>query len=143
MNTKNKKVFQRVFNVIEKVVKEKTPWQKKYPRYNREDQTYYSVSNKLRKENKITEEFEVMLSNLTLEDIIALRLELASRVVNGKLYGQNIWKSIPDIVKEAVLKYSYSAARTKNEAAAFLGINKTDFRKLIKKFNIKNFFEKS
>ena len=61
MNTKNKKVFQRVFNVIEKVVKEKTPWQKKYPRYNREDQTYYSVSNKLRKENKITEEFEVML----------------------------------------------------------------------------------
>jgi DNA-binding protein Fis len=83
-----------------------------------------------------------MLCTLTLEDIIALRLELASRAVNGKLYGLNIWKSIPSIAKEAVLKYAYSAARTKSEAASFLGISKSDFRKYLKKFKISNFFDK-
>tara|TARA_R110000824_G_scaffold5670_2_gene26018 strand:+ start:4119 stop:4376 length:258 start_codon:yes stop_codon:yes gene_type:complete len=83
-----------------------------------------------------------MLSSLTLEDIIALRLELAARAVNGKLYGLNIWKSIPSITKEAVLKYVYSAARTKGEAASFLGISKSDLRKHLKKFNISNFFKK-
>ena len=103
-----------VFNIIKDLVmKSKTPWEKKYPRYQKKDQEYYSISNKLRKEKKITEEFEIMLSSMTLEDIIALRLELAAQAVNGKLYGQNIWRSIPDIVKEAVLKYSYSSARTK------------------------------
>ena len=37
---------------------------------------YYSVSNKLRKENKSHDEFEVMLNNLNLEEVIALKLEL-------------------------------------------------------------------
>ena len=123
-------------------MKNKVSWERKYPRYKKKDQEYYSVSNKLRKEKKITEEFEIILSTMTLEDIIALRLELAAQAVNGKLYGQNIWRSVPDIVKEAVLKYSYSSARTKGEAAAFLGINKSDFRKLIKKFDIKSYFIK-
>ena len=33
---------------------------------------YYSISNKLRKENKCHDEFEVMLINLTVEEIIGL-----------------------------------------------------------------------
>ena len=37
---------------------------------------YYSVVNKLKKEEKITEEFEVMLSSLSLEEVIAIKLEL-------------------------------------------------------------------
>jgi len=117
-------------------------FERKRRRYAKPDQEYYSVSNKLKSEGKITSDFEVMLSSLTLEDIIALRLELASRSVNGKLYGLKLWESIPRIAKEAVLKYAYSAARTKNEAAVFLGLNKNDFRRLIKKFNISNFFQK-
>ena len=117
-------------------------WERKRRRYIKPDQEYYSISNKLKSEGKITSDFEVMLSSLTLEDIIALRLELASRSVNGKLYGLKLWESIPRIAKEAVLKYAYSAARTKNEAAVFLGLNKNDFRRLIKKFNISNFFQK-
>ena len=117
-------------------------WERKRRRYTKPDQEYYSISNKLKSEGKTTSDFEVMLSSLTLEDIIALRLELASRAVNGKLYGLKIWESIPRIAKEAVLKYAYSAARTKNEAAVFLGLNKADFRKLLKKFNISNFFNK-
>jgi len=117
-------------------------WERKRKRYNKSDQEYYSVSNKLKSEGKITSDFEAMLNSLTLEDIIALRLELATRSVNGKLYGLKIWESIPKITKEAILKFAYSAARTKNEAAAFLGLNKKDFRRLLKQFEVTNYFTK-
>tara|TARA_R100000664_G_scaffold24924_1_gene34826 strand:- start:378 stop:740 length:363 start_codon:yes stop_codon:yes gene_type:complete len=118
-------------------------WDRKRRRYTKPDQEYYSISNKLKAEGKITSDFEVMLSSLTLEDIIALRLELASRAVNGKLYGLHIWKSIPAIAKEAVLKYAYSASRTKGEAASFLGMSRSELRKQLKKFSISNFFKKN
>ena len=44
--------------------------------------------------------------------------------------------------KDAVLKYAYSASRTKGEASAFLVITKSDLNKYLKKFNIKSFFNK-
>jgi DNA-binding protein Fis len=117
-------------------------WEMKRKKYSKPDQEYYSISNKLKSEGKTNTDFEVMLASLTLEEIIALKLELAARAVNGKLYGFNIWKEIPNIAKDAVLKYAYSATRTKNEAASLLGINKSEFRKLLKKFNIINWFTK-
>ena len=59
---------------------------------------HYSVINKLKKENKISEEFEIMLNNLTLEEIIAIKLESASKVFGGKSYGLPIWRSIGDLM---------------------------------------------
>ena len=103
---------------------------------------YYSVVNKLKKEEKITEEFEVMLSSLSLEEVIAIKLELASRAFGGKSYGLPIWKSMREIVQDAVLKYALSACRTKKEAARFLGMRHQDFNKIIKKYNTESFFEK-
>jgi transcriptional regulator of acetoin/glycerol metabolism len=101
----------------------------------------YSVIRKLRKEGKTTEQFETMVTAVSLEELIALKLELASKSVGGKLYGLPIWYSLPDITKDAVLKYALSAARTKMEAARFLGVNKEYFYRLLKKYNIDSFFE--
>ena len=115
-------------------------WESKRSRFKKKDQDYYSIANKLKSENKINERFEIMLSCLTLEEIIALRLELAAKSVNYKLYGINIWSSLPDIVRHAVLKYIYSAARTKGEGAAFLGLDLSSFKKLLKKYNVTNYF---
>tara|TARA_R100001082_G_scaffold99622_1_gene68419 strand:- start:477 stop:848 length:372 start_codon:yes stop_codon:yes gene_type:complete len=117
-------------------------WESKRSRFKKTDQGYYSISNKLKSENKIDEKFEVMLSTLTLEEIIGLRLELAAKTVNYKLYGVNIWQNLPNIVQEGVLKYVYSAARTKGEMASFLGINKTSLKRLLKKYDITNYFTK-
>ena len=39
---------------------------------------YYSLSKKLRRENRSNDEFEVMIGQLTLEELIGLKLELAS-----------------------------------------------------------------
>ena len=99
-----------------------------------------SFSKELRKEGRSNEAFEIMLSSLTLEEIIALRLELAAKVVNYKLYGANIWNALPNIVQEAVLKYTYSAARTKGEMASFLGIDKAALKKLLNKYEITSYF---
>ena len=117
-------------------------WESKRSRFKRPDQDYYSISNKLKEDGKINEKFEIMLSSLTLEEIIGLRLELAAKSVNYKLYGLNIWSEIPNIVQDGILKYVYSAARTKGEMASFLGINKTTLKRLLKKYNITNYFTK-
>ena len=117
-------------------------WEGKRSRFKKPDQDYYSIANKLKSEGKINERFEVMLSALTLEEIIGLRLELAAKTVNYKLYGLNIWHSIQDIVRDGVLKYAFSAARTKGEMASFLGIDKNTLKKLLKKYDITNYFSK-
>ena len=69
-------------------------WESKRTRHNKKEEGYYSVANKLKSQGKINEKFEIMLSSLTLEEIIALRLELAAKTVNYKLYGTNIWKNL-------------------------------------------------
>ena len=117
-------------------------WENKRSRFKKPDQDYYSISNKLRSDGKSNEKFELMLSSLTMEEIIGLRLELAAKAVNYKLYGLNIWSSAQDIVRDGILKYVYSAARTKGEMASFLGIDKNTLKKLLKQYKISNYFTK-
>ena len=110
-------------------------WKKKLREYKGRN-SEYSLRKKLKREKKITDEFEVMLSTLTLEEIIGLKLELASLYINNKLYNFPIYKSIKYITKEACLKFALSATRTYGDAASFLGMNESDLRKEIKKFKI-------
>jgi len=103
---------------------------------------YYSLSNKLRKEGKSSEEFEILFNNLSLEEVIGLKLELASKFgLRGKMYGLPIWYSLRTIVKDAVLKYAVSATRSKREAARFLGLHEQSLNLLIKKHQIDDYFE--
>ena len=101
-----------------------------------EQESYVSISQKLRSESKTTPEFEVMLSGLTLEEIIALKLELSSCYINNRLYNIPIYYNLIYIVREAVLNYALSATRTKSDAARFLGIDESSFKSELKKFNI-------
>tara|TARA_R100000278_G_scaffold89029_1_gene67925 strand:- start:134 stop:496 length:363 start_codon:yes stop_codon:yes gene_type:complete len=101
---------------------------------------YYSIINKLNKQNKINKEFQSIISNLTLEDLIALKLELSVRPISNRLYGLPIWDNLPNIVQEAVLKYAVSATRSQGEAMRFLGLKQTHFSKLMHKYKIDSFF---
>ena len=94
---------------------------------------YYSLAKKLRREERSSDEFEIMLNQLTLEEVIGLKLELATKTVNGKLFGMPIWYSLHSIVQDAVLKYTFSASRTNGEAMRFLGLKKAEMKKLLKK----------
>jgi len=103
----------------------------------------YSISNKLRKDGKSSEEFEIIFNNLSLEEVIGLKLELASKsAFKGKLYGLPLWYSVPSIVKDAILKYAMSATRSKREAARFLGLNELVLKNLIRKHKIDDYFKK-
>ena len=96
-----------------------------------------SFSDKLRTEGKSNEAFEIMLSALTLEEIIGLKLECSSRLSNGKLYGFNLWSNTVAIVKEALFNSVISIASTNKEATRILGITEETLTTLKKKYNIK------
>ena len=116
-------------------------WIKKRKLYGKN--SHYSLSKKLQREGRTTDEFETMLNSLSLEEIIGLKLEIASRIVGGKLYGLPLWHSMEAITKNAVLMYALSASRTKMEAARFLGVTKEYFNKLCKKYDVINYFEEN
>ena len=109
---------------------------------NKNNKRYYSLSNKLRKEGKSSEEFEILFNNLSLEDVIGLKLELASKFgLRGKMYGLPIWYSLRTIVKDAVLKFAVSATRSKREAARFLGLHEQSLNILLRKHKVDKYFE--
>jgi len=113
-------------------------WKRK-KNYNGKNKNY-SISNKLKKERRSNDEFEIMLSNLTLEEVIALKLELSTKPVSGRLYGVPIWNSLQTIVQDAAFKYAFSATRTQAEAMRFLGLKEQSFHILRKKFGIDDYF---
>ena len=76
------------------------------------------------------------ISSLTLEEVIAIKLETAARYVNHKLYNFPIWKSLHNICREAVLCFALSSTRSLNDAASFLGISTSDLKENIKKYEI-------
>ena len=104
---------------------------------------HYSLARKLRKDNLTNEQFEIMLNALSLEEVIGLKLELASNAIGGKLYGLPLWHSMENIAKDATLKYVYSAARSKMEAARYIGVTIEYFNKLCKKYDVESYFEEN
>ena len=102
---------------------------------------YYSLSKKLSQEKKINNDFLIMLNHLSLEEVIGLKMEIASKPVNNRLYGLPVWKNLTNLVKDAIFKYAYSATRTQMEAMRFLGLRENDFYRLKKKYNPISYFE--
>lgn len=101
-----------------------------------------SLLKKLRKEGKINEEFEILLGNLTLEEIIAIKLELSAKTLGSPLYGLPLWSSLNNIVQDAVLKFAISTTYTSSEAARLLGLDQKHLYPLVKKFKILDYFGK-
>lgn len=101
----------------------------------------HSVINKFLQEEKVTEKFLSTLSDLSLEELIALKLELAAKSSGGNIFGMPIWHSLRDICRDATLRFAISATRTRAEAASFLGISIYTLKDYVKKYEIKDFFE--
>jgi hypothetical protein len=113
-------------------------WKRK-KNYNGKNKNY-SIINKLRRDKKSNDEFEIMLNNLSLEEIIALKLELSSRSFSKRMYGVPLWSNLINVVQDAVLKYALSATRTQAEAMRMLGLKESNMHELRKKFNPDDYF---
>ena len=99
-----------------------------------------SVILALKAKNLLNDSLLVSINNLTLEDLIAIKLELSANHLNNRPYGFDIWRKSGYIIKEALLKFALSTTNSKKDAARFLGLNYTDFKKAIKKYKVTNFF---
>ena len=100
-----------------------------------------SFSTKLREDGKSNEAFEIMLSALTLEEILGLKLECSSRLTGGKLYGFNLWSNIVNITKEALYNAVISITNTNKEAARVLGINEQTLKSLKRRYNTREEYD--
>ena len=110
-------------------------WKKKLREYKGRNYKY-SLRKKLHREKRTSDDFEAMLHNLTLEEVIGLKLELAASHINNKLYNFPVYRSIRYIVKEAALHFALSSTRTFGDAAAFLGLREGDLKKEVDKYRI-------
>jgi len=103
--------------------------------------TSKSVRIKLEEQGLVNNQLLTLISGMSLEDLIALKLELSCNEVNERLFGFDIWRNLKPIVQEAVLKFAISTRKTKKDAASFLGLNYLDFRKLLSKYDVENYFD--
>ena len=110
-------------------------WKKKLREYKGKYESY-SIRKRLNNEKRINSNFETILNSLTLEEIIALKLELAASHVNHKLYGFPILKSLKFLVRESCIMFALSVSRTAKDAACVLGTTERQLREEIQKFNI-------
>ena len=100
-----------------------------------------SIINKLTHEGVVSQELLVLINNLTLEDLIAIKLELSCALVKNKLYGIEFWSNACYIIREALLKFAISVSRSKKDAARFLGLDLREFNTQYKKYNIESYFK--
>lgn len=100
-----------------------------------------SVVKRLTHKGVVSKELLVVLNNLTLEDLIALKLELSCQYVSGRLYGLDLWDNVPYIVREAILKFAVSVTQSKADAARFLGVTYRDVTTQMKTYNVDSFFK--
>ena len=82
----------------------------------------------------------ININKLSLEDLIAVKLELSARNINNRLYGFDLWRQSNHIMKEALLKFAISTTSSKKDAARFLGLTYSEFKKFSNQYNVKNYF---
>ena len=102
-----------------------------------------SIINKLTHEGIVSQDLLVLINNLTLEDLIAIKLELSCALVRNKLYGIDFWSNSCYIIREALLKFSISVCKSKKDAARFLGLDLREFNTQYKKYNIESYFKEN
>ena len=99
-----------------------------------------SVINILKDKNIIRDDLLVMLNQMSLEEVIEVKFELAAKHLNHRPYGFDIWHSSNSIIKEAILKFAISATKSKKDAARFLGLTYHEFLRISKKYKTQSYF---
>jgi len=91
----------------------------------------------------LQDEILTQINKLSLEDLIAVKLELSSRNVNNRLYGFDLWRKSTSIMKEALLKFALSTTNSKKDAARFLNLTYIEFKRVIKDYKTTELFKEN
>ena len=103
----------------------------------------YSRIETLLRDGLINKNFLSTMDNLQIEDLVAIKLELAVKAAGGYLYGLPIIQNTYSMVSEGVLKYALSVANTKTEASRIIGGDVANLNKKLKQFNLVEEVEKN
>ena len=95
-----------------------------------------SIITRLKDQALLNDQTLVAINSISLEDLIAVKLELACNNINNRLYGFDIWRNSVYIVKDSLLKFAISTSKSKKDAARFLGLTYADFKIACKKLKI-------
>ena len=106
----------------------------------RKKQKNYSFISLLKSQKKINSNALNTLAHLSLEEIIAVKLELSIQGLNNKMYNFPLWSSMPNITRDALLRYAMSACQSKRDMARFLGIPVNKFNDILRKYNIEKLY---
>ena len=99
-----------------------------------------SIILKLCQRGQLNDSILTNINNLSLEELIAIKLELSASNLNNRLYGFDIWRNSNSIVKEALLKFAISTTKSKKDAARFLGLTYAEFKRVVSKYKVEDFF---
>jgi hypothetical protein len=100
----------------------------------------HSFINLMKKDRRINENFLNILSSISLEEVIALKLELSIKNINNKMYNFPLWSAMPNITRDAMLRYAMAACQSKRDMARFLGIPINKFGDILKKYNTEKLY---
>ena len=90
--------------------------------------------SELKRDGRISEEFLNVVSDLTLEELISVKLELSAKMFNGKLYNFPLWYNLPYIIRESLLNFVNRNCKTKADMSNTLGIPYEQFIQIYKKY---------
>ena len=90
--------------------------------------------SELRQEGKINSEFLDKVSELTLEELVAIKMEMSAKMISGKLYNFPIWYSMPYIVREGLLNFVHRNCKSKMDMSSTLGIPYDKFIQIYNKY---------
>ena len=94
------------------------------------------VLKRLRKEKKINENLEILISEISLEDLITLKLEISSKNLNNRIFGPLFLKNIEMMVKDSIIKFAVNRTHSIREAAAMLGTRSSLIKTFIYKYGL-------
>mgnify|MGYP003112419033 CR=1 FL=1 len=98
-----------------------------------------SIIRYLKDQNKVNDSLLVCINNLTIEDLIAVKLELSANHINNRFYGFDMWRKFGYITKEALLKFAISTTNSKKSAARFLGLTYSEFKRVCKNYKVNDY----
>ena len=81
------------------------------------------IDNKFNNKN-----FKHIISNLTLEELIILKLELSTKGLNEKLFGYPLYNNIQHITKESLVRFALRFCNSQEKAANLLGLDVRQFK---------------
>jgi hypothetical protein len=118
-------------------------FKKNINRYNVSDDKLFKIKNgysHLKNQKKLTKEFEEFIQDISLEELIAIKLHLSTKFLNNKitLY---IFENFYSAVASIFLYYAIFNYRSKTQIASFLNLSISDLQKLMKDNNVLKYYD--